>query len=306
MKRIVGNSGVVNYGSGNVTNSAVGDGATVNVGGGLPEAGERPRPRLQAPQEAWDVGIVTVLSEETAELIKALGLKRDEDGPRRPFFYTGEVAADGRPARAVAVRTIGQGQRACMGALENLRRHYDPALLALVGIGGGVHDGVALGDVVVGTRVVYYDLRKETGQGTRHRGEEREAPADVLHSVNAFFTEHGEPALLPAASAGGTRDGGFKAHHGPIGSGDAVIADEDNENRRFLRGYNDKVLAVDMEAGGLSQFCQENSVGSGRTPGWVVVRGISDHADRRKGDSHHAAAARNAASVLRRLIPYLL
>ncbi|MFW5418483.1 hypothetical protein J0910_17880 [Nocardiopsis sp. CNT-189] len=304
MKRIVGNSGVVNYGSGNVTNSAVGDGATVNVGGRLPESSEQPS--LQMPREGWDIGIVTVLSEETAQLIRALGLKRDEEGPRRPFFYTGEVPAGGRPARVVAVQTIGQGQRACMGALGNLRGHYDPALLALVGIGGGVHGGVGLGDVVVATRVVYYDLRKETAQGTRHRGEEREAPADVLHSVNAFFTEHGEPALLSSSLAGEDRESGFKAHHGPIGSGDAVIADAGNENRRFLHGYNDKVLAVDMEAGGLSQFCQENSVGSGRTPGWVVVRGISDHADRRKADGHHAAAARNAASAVRGLIPYLL
>ncbi|MEJ8672934.1 hypothetical protein WKI71_44875 [Streptomyces sp. MS1.AVA.1] len=60
-----------------------------------------------------------------------------------------------------------------------------------------------------------------------------------------------------------------------------------------------------MEAGGLSQYWQENSVHGTTNPGWIVIRGVSDNADEEKGHSHHELAARNAAHVLSRLLPYL-
>ncbi len=60
-----------------------------------------------------------------------------------------------------------------------------------------------------------------------------------------------------------------------------------------------------MEAGGLSQFCHETSSASGTIPGWVVIRGISDHADRAKNDNRHDSAAMNAAHTLRHMISYI-
>ncbi|MFE3626296.1 hypothetical protein [Streptomyces goshikiensis] len=92
---------------------------------------------------------------------------------------------------------------------------------------------------------------------------------------------------------------------GPIGSGEAVVADRDSDIRQYLSQYNEKVLAVDMEAGGLSQYWQENSVHDETNPGWIVIRGVSDNADEEKGHAHHELAARNAAHVLRLLLPFL-
>jgi adenosylhomocysteine nucleosidase len=66
---------------------------------------------------------------------------------------------------------------------------------------------------------------------------------------------------------------------GLIGSGDAVIADAQAEILTYLASFNDKVLAVDMEAGGLSLARYERPVITGRPCGWVVIRGISDTAD---------------------------
>ncbi|TMR93981.1 5'-methylthioadenosine/S-adenosylhomocysteine nucleosidase [Nonomuraea basaltis] len=167
-------------------------------------------------------------------------------------------------------------------------------------MGGGIHASTKIGDVVVATRVVYYDLRKETPEGTRRRGEEREAPSAVGHAVNAFFNDHGEPATLQAAND----EGDFLTHTGPIGSGEAVIADAKSEIIRYLKAYNDKVLAVEMEAGGLTQAFHEQD-GPQAVRGWVVVRGISDDADDGKNDTCHDVAARHAATVLRSLLPYL-
>lgn len=279
-------------GTTNVESSAVGDNPVVNLNAPAPGTTE---------ETSADVGVITLLSEEAHAVRTALDLGEETTGGLR--FYTGDVPTPDGPVRVAAIRALGQGQRSTMSAYANLRRHHDPRVIVLAGIGGGIHSSVKVDDVVVATRVVYYDLRKETPQGTRRRGEEREAPAELGHAVNAFFTDH-DPGDISVTDPGGTART-VRLHHGPIGSGDAVIADRDADAVRYLASFNDKILAVDMEAGGLSQASHEESAGTGRPHGWVVVRGISDDASPRKDDDHHRTASWHAAAVLRELLPYL-
>ncbi|MDL4819083.1 5'-methylthioadenosine/S-adenosylhomocysteine nucleosidase family protein [Actinomadura opuntiae] len=275
-------------GTTNVETSAVGDNPVVNL----------TAPAVGAPGGSHaDVGVITLLSEETQAVRTALDLHEETTGGLR--FYTGDVPTAGGPVRVAAVRALGQGQRSTMAAYGNLRRHHDPHVIVLAGIGGAIHSSVKVDDVVIATRVVYYDLRKETPQGTRRRGEEREAPAELGHAVNAFFTDHDPGEFSVTDPAGTTRTARF--HHGPIGSGEAVIADREADVVRYLAAFNDKILAVDMEAGGLGQASHEESAGTG----WVVVRGISDDASPAKNDDHHRTASWHAAVALRELLPYL-
>lgn len=316
------NSGIVNMGGTNsFTNTSVGDQAKVTVS----SDSARPSPTRTSsassesgPQK--DIGIVTILPVETRAILDELGLER----PRKReglFFSTGDVSTESGTASVVATQTLGPGQRSVMSALDHLRHHYSPHLWVLVGIGGGLGNtpahsgeeaessptgGGRIGDVIVSTRIVYYDSRKITaGDRVQRRGEERQAPARVVHAVNAYFTDQGEPAVI-RGRVEGHRKRSFEVHHGLIGSGEAVIAHEDSEVRHWLKHYNDKILAVDMESGGLSQFWQENSVRGEGNPDWVVVRGISDGADAQKNDDAHALAAHNAAHVVREMLPYLL
>ena len=296
----VHNEGVATFGgSTQIHQSAIGRGATLHL-----SAQSTPSADEQARSTRWDVGVITILPVEAGAVRAALGLRPERVGGLN--FDLGEVDVDGdRPVRVVATRTLAQGQRSAVMAFDHLRRHYDPKIVVLVGIGGGIRGKVAVGDVVVATRVVYYDLRKELPQHTQHRGEEKEAPAAVGHAVNAFFTDHGEPARCTVTDPGGT----LRTHqifNGLIGSGDAVIADHDSEIVSYLAGFNDKILAVEMEAGGLSQACHEQSAASGRLQGWLVIRGISDDAGADKNDDHQAVAAWHAATTLRRMLPYLV
>ncbi|MEU3764926.1 5'-methylthioadenosine/S-adenosylhomocysteine nucleosidase [Amycolatopsis keratiniphila] len=201
-------------------------------------------------------------------------------------FHAGE-----RFAHVVSVQTHGQGQGAAMDAARRLVQRFAPEVLVLAGIAGGIDPCLRIGDVVVATKVVGYDLYKETPAGTQRRGRYWEARATVGHAVGEFFSARGEPAEFP----------GFKAQSGLIGSGNGVIARGDTEVLKYLRGFSDKTLAVDMESDGLGQFCHEN----GAWP-WVVVRGISDLADEQKNDDAQPMAAEHAAIVVRELIPYLV
>ena len=250
--------------------SAVGQGATVNNAGSTAEAKSR-----------LDIGIITVIPIETALVRQVLKLSEAVDG-----FSVGHSSP-----KIVAVQANGQGQTAASAAARRLTERYRLGVLVLAGIGGGIAPDVRVGDVVVATRVVGYDLHKETPDGIQRRGQEWTAPSRVSEGVHEFFTEQGEPAWFP----------GFQARAGLVGSGSAVIASAQANARRFLRGYNDKVLVVDMESEGVAHHC--HSIGG---QGWVVVRGVSDLADEQKDDDHQIVAARNAAMVVRALIPHLV
>ncbi|WP_030568285.1 5'-methylthioadenosine/S-adenosylhomocysteine nucleosidase family protein [Streptomyces aureocirculatus] len=301
------NRGITSHGdNNNFSNNAVGEHAHVSVA--VPSHGTAHPNDAGAAEErtsAWDVGVVTILSEELRSVVDELKLQRHKE-PGGLYFYRGEHASPQATVRIVATQSQSQGQRSTMAALENLRRHYEPRLWALVGVGGGIHDDHArIGNVIVSTDIVYYENRKINPRGdVRRRGEHRQAPAPVVHAVNAFFADHGTPARI-AGQLSTHASEEFDVYPGVIGSGEAVITDRENEIRSYLTNYHEKVLAVDMEAGGLSQYWQENSVYGGINPGWIVIRGVSDNADEEKGHGHHELAARNAAHMLRRLLPYL-
>jgi adenosylhomocysteine nucleosidase len=295
MTRHVVNSGIATFGGTTNINgpTAVGTGATVNVSDSQASGQDR---------KNAIIGIVTVIAEEAAAVRSSLGLEPVNIGSLS--FDVGILQARDKPITLAATRALAQGQESAVTAYNHLREHFDPAIVVLTGIAGGFHRDVRLGDVVVATRVVCYDLRKETPTGTSYRGQEQQAPAVIGHAVNEFFTARGEPAEFHVAGPGNAEDT-IRVLNGPIGSGNAVIADRDSEILKYLARFNDKILAVDMEAAGFSHAYHDGLAASGRPLGWLVIRGISDDASPKKNDDYHQLAARNAALVLRELIPYL-
>jgi adenosylhomocysteine nucleosidase len=229
--------------------------------------------RDPAPPAPATAGVITVLPVETAAVRETLGLAPDDDG-----FYTGEPLGT-----VVCVQAHEQGQGGAMNAARRLTERVSPNVLILCGIGGGIPTDLRLGDVVVATRVVGYDLGKETPAGRQLRGRAWESPAVIGRAVDRYFADRGVPAAFP----------GFAALPGIVGSGNTVIADEQAAIRTSLPEFNDKIIVFDMESDGLGQFCH----GAGGL-NWLTVRGISDHADRTKNDDSHERAAAHAAAVL--------
>jgi adenosylhomocysteine nucleosidase len=305
---VTGNRGIISNGNNNnFSNNAIGENAKVFGEAAPPHVGDPASGDTgdTEPKLTWDIGVVTILSEELRSVIDELDLRRHKE-PSGLYFYRGNLTTPDSTVRIVATQSQSPGQRSAMAALENLHHHYAPRLWAMVGVGGGIDtERARIGNVIVSTDVVYYENRKINPHGdVRHRGEHRQAPAPVVHAVNAFFAENGMPAHLRRRLRSRAPEE-FDVYPGLIGSGEAVIADRDSEIRHYLKTYHDKVLAVDMEAGGLSQYWQEHSIRDAENPGWIVIRGVSDNADENKGHQHHGLAARNAAHVLRELIPFI-
>jgi adenosylhomocysteine nucleosidase len=254
----------------------------------------------QTPSPRVDVGVLTVIPEETQAVAQVLGLEPDDS--KSPSFNCGTVDGRDQPITVAACQLLGQGEPAVGPALGHLKRNYRPQIVMLVDIGGGIDSRVHLGDVVVSTRVIGYDLRKETPDCVIHRGQEWRAPAEIGHAVNTFFAEHGYPAEVSGMLRKGT--GKIHVHEGPVGSGNAVIAHRDSEIVQYLRAYSDKILDVDMESGGLGHAIHDQPAGE-QPSSWLVIRGISDHADQAKDDRYRYIAAFNAAATLYAIMPYL-
>jgi adenosylhomocysteine nucleosidase len=289
MTQHIENSGVAIFGgTANISKSAIGPGAVVN------NQGTR---QQEAGRSQASIGVVTILAEEAAAVRKVLGLHPAPDGT--PNTDLGTICSVGRQVTVAAARALNPGEGAAVSAVGRLRVRYHPAVMILAGIAGAVHPSARNGDVVVATRVICYDVRKETPGGAIRRGIEFQAPASVGHAAGQFFTAHGDPALLHGSDASRA----FRVHYGPIGSGNAVIADEESEIRKWLRHYNDKILAIDMEASGFAMACHDDP--DSTPPPWLVIRGISDDASPRKNDDYHQVAAVNAALTLVEILPYL-
>src|SRR4051794_11949830 len=290
----------------------------MNIGGGVsnfgqatyhgPVAGrdihtaERRPAAAQQSATAADVGVLTILDEEIRAV--QVQLERMQDyGERRlahgPLAREASVPARGgrELVRVAAVQTFTRGTASAALAYRELVAAYNPKIVLLVGIAGGVRPDVRIGDVVVSDEIVAYDARRETPGGTRRRGQAQSVAAPLGYRLNDFFAA----TLSEQPRPGGES---FRIHRGPIGSGNAVVTDADSEIRRWLEHFNEKVLAVETEAAGVAQGFHE-SVGEGGPRGWLTVRGISDTADKQKGHSYHDLASRHAAEVMAMLVPFL-
>ena len=265
------------------------------VGRQMVPAEHRPGPRRRA-----DVAVLTVLTEELRAVVEVLRRHRDFRSAPLPGgsqLYGAEVRADGADLRVVATQALEPGPQSAAAAYRRLRDAVRPSVVLLVGVAGGIRSDLAVGDVVIGDEIIYYDARRETVAAARRRGKSHSTTPALRHRVNEFFLRYG--STIPVH-----RGVQVRVFRGPIGSGGAVVTDMGSDIVRFLRRFNEKTLAVETEAGGVGQAFYEE-IGSEPAAGWLTIRGISDLADRDKGHGCHQLAADHAAAVMDRLLPML-
>lgn len=243
----------------------------------------------RAPRSA-DVGVVTVLAEETRAVRESM---------RRMFDYQeqqlaeGPIAAEawlpdrsGKRVRVAAIQTLAPGTNQAALSSRALLESYHPAVVLLVGVAGGISEQAGPGDVVVSDQVVFYDMRREHRRETAHH-----ATALIRYRINDFLAQ--------------TPPGGrYRIISGTVlstvGTGDAAVV------RQWLTDANDKVLAIEMEAAGVSQALRSAMRENADQRGWLSIRGISDHMNTGKGNADDLRlAAEHAAEVMAMLVPFL-
>jgi nucleoside phosphorylase len=224
-----------------------------------------------------DVAIITVLAEEYHAVLRKLENVRPaptSDGRSNVYVWVmGEVpAARGMTPRRVVVAMAGESGE-ISGALATAAtiNRFRPRDVLLVGIAGGIHDAVALGDVVIASEIWGY----EHG----HLGHRYDSGGLL------FFPP--DPLLLKAARSLGADwrkrvevsapDPNVRPRvvEGEAASGNKVI--ERGTSTYFAQslGLKASIVAVEMEGAGAAAAVSSDHERGG-TSGFLMIRGISD------------------------------
>lgn len=258
--------------------------------------------------EDIDVGIMAVVSDEYRavkdHLMKYPGFRdniRNAESTRR-FCFGSLPAANSKWHKVVCSRPLKQGNEPIMPVYEELRRFYRPRLMVLVGIAGKVHSKLKVCDVSIGNVILDYDKRADLPSGVEHTFNPLPALEPWLQDLyNQMEEQFGEDIYLQ--SAPGSPGGEFKVTLGPIGSGGAVVKDEESEIREWLNLVSRKTTVVETEAVGVAeQYSNSKLLKKDRTKGYLVIRGISDNADVDKNKEYRYVPAANAMIALDSLL----
>ena len=178
--------------------------------------------------------------------------------------------------RVIMMPLLGMGRLQAATATADAITRWHPRYIMLVGIAGGVAArGVSIGDILIADQIVDYELQKLTPQGPEVSWEVQRADPRLLNACRNFMGESWQELLRikrPARSKP-------KRHTGPIASGDKVIAFGDILGR--YREVWPKLIGVEMEAAGVATAAFQSS----ESPGFFMVRCVSDLADEDKGSA---------------------
>lgn len=255
-----------------------------------------------------DIGIVTIVSDEMRSINDFLktnpGYQKDVPGVEYSYDFTlGSMRSKDSQWHSVAcVQALGQGNTGVMPAYQALTDEFRPRLIVLLGIGGSVNADLKVCDVCIADQIINYEKRAETPDGPSHTFDPL-PPIEpwLIRVYQRLERELGEHMILRACE--GSSQPVFKTIMGPIGSGEAVIKDEDSHVREWLKAVSRKTGAVETEAvGAARQFQSDKLKKSSRTRGYLVVRGISDAADKDKNKEYRYVPAMNAMLFLGALL----
>lgn len=217
------------------------------------------------------IAIISALHEELAELLALMPDEHKTTVAGRQF-WRGHLHGH----EVIAVLS-GIGKVAAATTTAVLLERFRPQQVIFTGVAGGIGDGVAVGDIVVGSRYLQHDM-DASPLFARHEmpgyGLSR-FPADpALLRVMRHAAEDAIawlPGQLDAATRAAFGLQAPRVHAGKIVTGDRFVATE--AESRALRAELREALAVDMESGAVAQVCHDYSVP------FCAVRTISDRAD---------------------------
>ena len=243
-----------------------------------------------------DFVIVTALEKEAKAVVKLLknhDVKRYEERDIRTY-HTGTIPIQNtkRAYRVVVVLLPSMGEIPAATAITDAVTFWKPHFVFMVGIAGGIpQDDLDLGDVVVADQIIGYDYGKVTKKTIKPRERVYPASAFLLDRIRNFWDKKWAQQIQTPRPQNASRPIS-KRFVGPIASGNKVIASTHFRNQLLSRWS--KLVAVETESEGVyaAVFDRPQILGT------LVVRGICDMADKRKGDEWQEYAADAAATFL--------
>jgi nucleoside phosphorylase len=183
--------------------------------------------------------ILTALEVETRAVLRHLK-DVEEETVKQTVFHVGQFEG-----WTVAVAECGPGNVRAASIAERGIDHFSPEIACFVGVGGGVKD-VAIGHVIVATKIYGYESGKAGKEGFQPRAEIG-LPAYAFEQrartirLKDQWKERFDPSL---------KHDDAKLHVGAVASGEKVVASVRSDIARYLRATYGDTLAVEMEGRG--------------------------------------------------------
>lgn len=236
--------------------------------------------------------VLTALEVEYAAMRRQLADLRSHRHRAGTRFEVGGVA--GLPGCSVALGLAGAGNAAAAIMAERAINEFAPDALIFVGVAGGLRDWLAIGDVVVATRVYGYHGARSEHNGEKIRPRAYEASHQLEQTARALARSDGWHAELAGEAAP-------RIHFEPIASGEVVLNSRNSPTWERLDLHFNDAVAVETEGAGVAQCAHLH-----RDLPTITIRGISDHADGNKDrvdkTGSQQLAAHQAALFARTLI----
>ena len=258
---------------------------------------------MESTNERCDIAVVIAKKEEFRAFLSLFGAyETGVDAQTRKSTYHFELAGiGGRTIHLAALLVGGMGNVRSALWVEKLNRDLRPKIIVNIGIAGGVHEDVTLGDVVVASQVEDYfadakAVPSQSGLGFEFllAGEAFKTDVLLVNSIQNLEFSHPdvyaawqsecatasrtilaekrtfliEKTLLREAPA---LEEGHIASGPVVGAADAFVA--------WLKAKGDRsYLALEMESAGGAMAIHELAIPAKH----LVIRGISDFGDERK------------------------
>jgi len=243
-------------------------------------------------QQSADVVIITALEKERDAVLRYLDAPQKVQTKNR-IVYKSNLRHDN-------AESFYQVVLLCQGKMGNVAAGiattqaidvWNPSLIILVGITGGIENGNEryLGDLIAAEQIVGYESGKLTDAGAERRYDVLRSTHAIVDAARNFPDE--KWVLAPTIRRPDGKDGRVipKIHWGIVASGEKVIAD--TKTVPELQNHWAKLAGIEMEGYGtaLAAYTAESR------PEFFMVKGICDWANPVKNDEWQKYAADVAA-----------
>jgi adenosylhomocysteine nucleosidase len=246
-----------------------------------------------------DIVVLTALEREAIPF-QALLMEPSWTSTAHRTYLSGSVeSSEGRPLSVVVWPIWGMGNARSAAATQLAIAVWNPSHIVLSGITGGVKTaGRRLGDVLVPSQVVGYELGKLSGDDLHPRFDAFRASPRILNAARTAAKDEWWRGIH-VKRPDDDREPPNVSFGGVLASGEKVVA-SDAWSKEFSDIWPLSV-GVEMEGLGVAVAAFESE----SAPSIGVIKAVSDWADATKNDGWQfyaaSAAAAFAVSVLRRL-----
>lgn len=246
------------------------------------------------PELLIDFAIITAIEIERRAVCRALQMT-DQDRVRlqtRTYWRKRLPLEDGKFYEIVVAQSPDMGSMSASLLVSDIKQHWKPSAILLVGIAGAASEKQHLGDLVIASDVYYYERGKLTPDGKKPEPYMFKADPTLWDRVNtvAHWT-----APISVARPDETQDRP-KIYYGVIASGEKVIADA--AVRDEVAAGQRKIKAIEMEGYGFSAAIWQSS----DQVHHLAIKAICDLADSSKNDEWHEYAAAVAADFTKHFL----